>query len=116
AQAGAAAPAPEDAVDRDRLAALPPGDAGPERFDPAGVLVAEGHRKRERAFGRFEDVQVGVADAGCADLHEHFARTGFRLRDVDELRLVRCNDAECLHEGISCTGTYGCLTPYCTGV
>ena len=86
-----AVPAAPRAVHGDGLADLEAGDAGAEGVDPAGVLVAERERRLVRhQSGRelVEQVEVGVADAGAADLDDDLAGTRIGLRDVAQLRVV----------------------------
>ena len=78
-----AVPAAPRAVHGDRLADLEAGDAGAEGVDPAGVLVAERERRVERHQARrelVEQVEVGVAHAGAADLDDDLARARGRAR------------------------------------
>ncbi len=88
AQAVVAHAAAPRAVDHDRLPDLEPAHPGAELLDPPGVLVAERERRVERQHARLEDVDqvdVGVADPGAADAHEHLARSRRRLVDLGDL-------------------------------
>src|SRR5690606_36783601 len=80
--AGAAAAAAPGAVHGDRIAFLPALYAAAQGGDPAGVLVAQGERPLETQ-ALLEHVQVGMADAGAADLQQHLARAGPRLGQID---------------------------------
>jgi len=54
-------------------------DAGSDLLDPAGVLVAHdvGERHLDLAApDALDDVQVGAADAGAANAHDHVGRCG----------------------------------------
>jgi hypothetical protein len=66
-------------------------DAVADRVHPAGVLVADDvGQLRPHRLGplAFEDVQVGAADPGAADLHDHVQRAlQLRFRDVVDLRI-----------------------------
>ena len=83
------------------------GDAVADRLDPAGVLVAEdvGQRRAHPLVPLTEDdVQVGAADAGPADLDDHVERPGdLGLGHVvDDGLLVVAVEADGLH-GVSCS-------------
>ena len=68
------------------------GDAGADLPHPSGVLVAERVRQGDVALLRplaLDDVQVGAAQSGAADLDDHVERTGDAgLRNVLEHRLL----------------------------
>src|SRR5690606_18470171 len=84
-------PAPPRPVDRGGLADLEALDAGPERLDPAGVLVAERERRAPRhdALGEVvHQVQLGVARPCPADPDEHLARPRVGLGHLGQLRLL----------------------------
>ena len=77
--------------------------AGTECFDPASVLVAEGHWCFARAACReLHEADIAVACAGAANANEHLARAGIGLSDLVEcsggVDLGRTADQlECLH-------------------
>src|SRR5690606_5379108 len=99
ALAGAAAPAAPGPVHGDRIAILPAFHAAAQRGDPAGVLVAEGERSFETE-ALLEHMQVGVADAGAADLQQDLARCRAWLGQVDELGgPAGGNEADGFHDG-----------------
>src|SRR5690606_24068340 len=85
-----APPAPDGAVDEVRVADIHPVHARAERFDPAGVLVTECERGRDRSRRvRSElpvDRGVGVARARAGDGESHLAGTRFRSLHLFEPR------------------------------
>src|SRR5690606_16243897 len=83
ALADAAAPATPGPVHGDRIALLPAFHAAAQRGDPAGVLVAESERPFETE-ALLEHVQIGVADAGAADLQQDLALSRACYGQVDE--------------------------------
>ena len=88
------------AVDDDGITGRETRCAGPHRLDPAGVLVPEGERQRERPCpgGQFEQMQIRVAGTGAADLDQHLPRPRFGHRHVPELaRLLPFDELEGLH-------------------
>ena len=75
--AGAAQPAGRRRVQDHRVADGHVGDRGADLVHPAGVLVAErvGQRRVHRRVPlALDDVQVGAADPGAADLHDDVER------------------------------------------
>ena len=65
-----------------------PGDAGPERLDGAGALVAEDERQRHRPLA-VDGVQVGMAHPARAVADADFARPGIgQLERLDRQRRV----------------------------
>src|SRR6266566_3713240 len=78
------------------------GDRGADRVHPARILVTERVRKRDpHRLGplTLDDVQVGAAHAGSADLHDHVERAlDGRLRCLlDHGLLVVPVQPNCLH-------------------
>ena len=72
--------------------------AVPDLLDPAGVLVAEGVGERRRRLLllplSLEDVQVGPAQPGAADLHDHVERAlDVRLLGHVHESAARCSRA-----------------------
>jgi hypothetical protein len=86
--------------DADRVAFLEPAYTGTERGDDAGALVSgdESRRRFHRPIA-VRGVQVGVADAGGDDLHEHLAGAWRGYRDLfDRQRLAeRMHDRRAHH-------------------
>src|SRR6201999_1776436 len=101
-----AQPAGDERVHDHRVADLDVGDAGADLVHPAGVLVpGRVGELHARLLGPlpFLDVQVGAAQPGRADLHDHVQRPG-DLRLVDRLdlqRLVVPMQARSLHAATS---------------
>ena len=102
AVAATAAPRP---VDRHRCADLEAGDAGPERLDPARVLVTQRERRAPRQHPAVEvvhEMEVGVTRAGAADPHQHRPRPGLGLGHFRELRfVVPAGESQCAHARLS---------------
>ena len=97
--AATAAAAPPRAMDDHRLADLDAGDTGTEGVDPARGLVAERVRLRNGQWPVHE-VQVGVAQAGPADLHEDLTGSRVGHRDVARLGgLLRGDELVGAHGG-----------------
>ena len=62
-----------------RVADLDAFNAGADRLDPAGILVAHNVGKLDVHLGApdaFDHMQVGAADARAADLDDHIRRAG----------------------------------------
>ncbi len=79
--AGPAQPAGGRGMQNHRVADPHVADRGADLVHPAGVLVAD--RVRQRDAHRLcplalDDVQIGAAHAGAADLHDHVERIGDR--------------------------------------
>ncbi len=77
-------------------------DRRPDLGHPAGVLVAERVRQADAGAAvplALDDVQVGAAHAGAADLHDHVQRSGDGgLRDLfDDDVLVVAVQADSSH-------------------
>ena len=80
------------ALARHALADLEPPDIGAEFGDLARIFVADRHRRRDRLLRPLvpvEDMDVGAADAGLVDLHQHVvgADLGDRLLREPQARL-----------------------------
>ena len=74
----------------DRVAGLEPGDAGTALDHYAGRLVSEDCRELPRHVA-FERMQVGMAQAGRFDVHQHFAfARSVELDGLDDHGLIRC--------------------------
>jgi hypothetical protein len=92
--AGAAGPAEaagDQRMDDDRVADLDVGHGRADLLHPAGVLVAEDVGQLDARLLRplpLLHVEVGPAQAGAADAHDHVVRTGDR-RLGDRLHLQR---------------------------
>ena len=71
----------------DALAQLDPVGSRAETDDAAGDLMTqrEGQVVRQRSGAPVHQVQVGMAEAGAGDAHEHLTWTRFRRRDVGQL-------------------------------
>src|SRR5207253_1797581 len=92
-------------IDQPLLADFDPASAGPERFDDAERLVAEREGRNAAALLHVEalaaaeievalpDVEIGVADAGARDAHEHLGSLGLgRAREHLLQRLAVFDD------------------------
>src|ERR1700730_1355050 len=86
----AAKPTGDQRVQDDLVAHGDVGDRVPDRMHPAGVLVADGVGQGDSALLRplpFQDVDVGAADPGAADPHDHVERAiDLGFWDVGELQ------------------------------
>ena len=95
--AGAAQPAGRRRVQDHGVADRDVGDRGADLVHPAGVLVADrvGQRRVHRLVPLAQDdVQVGPAHPGAADLHDHVERAlDGRLGDLVDGRAARCTRA-----------------------
>ena len=98
--------APPRAVHRDGRTNLKAGGrkrAGPECFDPAGVLVAKSHRCFARAACReLHETDIAMAGPSTSDTNKHLTRARIGLSDLVErsggVDLGRTADQlECLH-------------------
>ena len=97
--AALAAPA---AVDQHGIAYLESFCTGPESGHDAGVLMAEreGQLIRERALWPFQQVDVGMTQAGRRDPHEHLAGRWVRHRYLAQLRFcLPPQELHCAHRG-----------------
>ena len=92
----AAKPTGDQRVQDDLVARGHVGDRVPERMHPAGVLVADGVGQGDSALLRplpFQDVDVGAADPGAADPHDHVQRSGeLGFGDLGELQFGVVSD------------------------
>ena len=101
--ARAAQAAGDERMDHHRVADGDMADRGTDRMHPAAILMAE--RIGQRYVGlflplAFDDVQVGAAKAGAADLDDHVMRIGdLGIVDFVECRpLVITVQAYCFHD------------------
>ena len=85
-----AMPAARDEHHDDMIADLEIVHARPELLHDAGRFVTQHHRRRPRPVS-IDDGKIGVAQAGRADLHHHFAVAGIvklELLNRERLRFV----------------------------
>ena len=89
APARQAMPAGHQRMANDAVADLDALDAGPDRFDPAGIFMAHDIGKLDvdlAAPDAFDDMQVGAANARAADAHDDVGRAGdFRICHIFDI-------------------------------
>ncbi|MPL80469.1 hypothetical protein SDC9_26369 [bioreactor metagenome] len=87
-----------DAGDQHRVAGLEVHHRVADLLDDADALVAKRAARRHGGHVAFQDVQVGAADRGLADLHDHVGRfLDRRFVFLDPVLLAGALEHQCFH-------------------